>query len=167
MRFRGKSKGQFSIEYLVAFLLFASVILYLSFQVAGVLPSVRKSSQRNMRISKAHRITEELIRTEGYPGNWENIAGDPEKYGLAHRPYVLHKDKVQDFNSSCNSDYELVKEKLGLNLNDFKIVMYNVSSGTEIIDCGKSRIPKGVSVEEFERYCIFRGYEMRMVLKIW
>lgn len=164
---RRKSKGQFSIEYLVAFIIFTSVLLYLSFQIANSLPRLRRASQKNIKLSKAHRITEALIKTPGHPEDWED-SGSVERYGLAHQPHNLSLKKVEEFNETCNANYSSVKRKLGLNLTNFRIALYNVSNNEPFLGCGAERTPEGVSVSEVQRYSTLEnGAIVRMVFEIW
>ncbi|MFP4046089.1 MAG: hypothetical protein ACLFS3_03445, partial [Candidatus Aenigmatarchaeota archaeon] len=79
----GQKKGQFSLEYLIAFLLFATVIVYLSFQMSNGLPQMHMQSERNKKLSQAYGITDDLIKTRGSPEDWETQVGNIEKFGLA------------------------------------------------------------------------------------
>lgn len=163
-----QNKGQFSIEYLVAFLLFSSVLIYLSFQVSGVLPKLSGQSRRDILLSKAYRVTGGLIKNPGSPTDW-NYTGKAERYGLAVEPYELSLDKINEFGNSCNGSYRDVKRKLGLNRSDFSVAMYNMSSSAqnEIMSCGQ-RIPEGVSTENIDRYSVLEnGDTVRMVFNIW
>lgn len=166
--FSKKSKGQFSIEFLVAFIIFTSVLLYLSFQIAGSLPELRRVSDKNVRLSKGHRIMQSLVETPGHPENWQ-VSGGVERYGLAYDPQNLSVEKIEEFNETCNENYSSVKESLGLNLTSFRTSIYNVSTGNKILlDCDGGRIPKGVSTNEIQRYAVLEnGIMVRMVFEIW
>lgn len=163
-----KESGQMSIEYLVAFLLFASILLYLSMQVANTIPNLRYRSMRNVKLSKAYRTTGFLIKNPGHPDDWET-GGNVERYGLALEPYNLSVDKLKEFNSSCNENYTQVKSKLALNRSDFEISAFNVSSGNILyLDCERGHIPGGVIVEKLQRYAALGdGTKTRLVFRIW
>lgn len=164
-----QNRGQMSLEYLVAFLLFTSVLIYLSFQVSDVLPKLEAQSRKDILISKASRVTGSLIKNPGNPTNWNGSGVEADRYGLAVEPYKLSLDKITDFNTSCNGNYSYTNEKLGLNSSDFMLIVYNMSSNSEreIIRCGQ-RVPEGVSTGSIDRYsCLENGNIVRMVFKIW
>lgn len=160
----GSSKGQFSIEYLVAFVLFASILIYLSFQMAGIIPELYQQSQENLKSLKATSITESLIKT---PGNWSGGANSI-KYGLADEPYLLNETKTRMFNRTCETDYGLVREGFGLkNTTGFHVTVLGVKDGEVYVDCGVEHIPSGVGVEGVERYGVLNGDIVTLVLKVW
>lgn len=132
-----EKKGQFSVEYLVAFLMFAIVILYISFQMANVIPDVLLESLSNRKESVATRVMKLLART-------------PEN-GFAEKPYQWNKTKLVGFNSSCETHYQTVKSDLGLK--DYAGFRINVhTDSTQWVKCGKVRIPKGVSFGRAQTY---------------
>lgn len=153
--------GQFSIEYLISFILFASVLIFLSFQIASTIPGLYTESQSNKLSSNTMAITDSLIRSTG---NW---TGDVD-YGLATEPNLLDPNKVENFNKSCTRNYTDVRNSFGLsNTTDFNVRLES-SDGTNLyIDCTDRRMPSGVQVERVERYTVIEDNIARLVFEIW
>lgn len=152
-----RDKGQFTVEYLIAFIAFALIILYVSFQMASVLPEAFMSSASNKRTSAANRVNNVLVKT-----------GNGTIYGLARKPYSLNLTKLQDFNQACNNDYETVKEKLSLE--DYAGMRITVVSNTnDYIQCGKDRIPSGISFGRARSYAYLPAREeiTRLEVYVW
>ncbi len=135
-----KTKGQFSIEYLLAFVLFSIVVLYLSFQASGVLFDVITERSVSRKDSEAHRIADFLAETEE---------------GFASDPYHWDSTKVHSFTNSCDEKYEEVLEDVGLSeRSGLRIIKYKKGEGVgdEMPVCVGPPVPAGVTLATTSRF---------------
>lgn len=133
-----RSKGQFNIEYLVALIIFVSIIIFLSSQLAQAVPQFHTSSMSNRLQAQAFRISDTLVKTPGEPQRWELT--NASVFGFAESAYLINTTKLAAFNTACLGDYEKTKNTLGFDRQaDFKITA--IVNGTFAIDCGQKRTP--------------------------
>lgn len=158
------SKGQVTIEYLIALLVFSSILIFLVFQIAHVIPEYRSTSQSNVLDAKAFRITETLVSTPGYSvsGGTDWNAVNVGMVGLASKPSVLSQAKITEFNKTCSNSYESTKALMGID-GDFA---FRLTTPTSFISCGK-RIPAGVTRSTSERYASLNGNWARLTFDVW
>lgn len=164
MGFRQSVKGQVTIEYLIALMVFSSILIFLVFQIARSIPEYRATSQSNVLDAKAFRITEIMVTTTGYSisGNpdWNSV--DVGMIGLASKPNVLSASKISEFNKTCSQSYESTKKILRI-YGDFA---FRLATPTSFISCGK-RIPAGVTRSTSERYAALGGNWARVTFDVW
>ncbi len=124
------TKGQFSIEYLIAFLLFSIVILYVSFQAADVLPQILSDRAVSRKDAQAHRIA--------------NFMSENEQ-GLAEEPYSWNATKLDEWENRCDEEYEEAIKKLGLEeISGVEITRNDGIDDYEV--CSGPPVPSGVSL---------------------
>ncbi|MFP4117003.1 MAG: hypothetical protein ACLFQ8_03170 [Candidatus Aenigmatarchaeota archaeon] len=153
MKFLKESvKGQFSIEYLIAFLLFSIVILYISFQAADVLPQILTERAVSRKDAEAHRITNFLAENEG---------------GLADEPYRLNKTKLNEWKERCDEDYDKTIKMLGLEeISGVQIKRFDSYGGHDI--CSGPPVPSGVSLGYAVSFGYIQGEEInRLEVVVW
>ncbi|MBI5355204.1 MAG: hypothetical protein HZB68_01990 [Candidatus Aenigmarchaeota archaeon] len=157
-------KGQVTIEYLIALMVFSSILIFLVFEIAHAIPEYRATSQSNVLDSKAFRVAEIMVTTTGY-----SISGSPDwnavnvgMIGLASKPRVLGISKLSEFNKTCSQSYESTKQILGVE-GDFA---FRFSNASAFISCGK-RIPAGVTRSTSERYVSLGGNWARVTFDVW
>lgn len=129
-------RGQVDVEFIVSFLVFLSVLSFVSFSIINNYPEFRKETLKNFMISQAYQISHLLIYDEGYPPNW-NIS-NVEMIGLTNGvPYILNYNKVLELN--CNeTEYQKIKDILGIGGLDLIInITYN---GTPLSTCAPTHI---------------------------
>lgn len=132
-------KGQFSIEYLIAFIIFSIIILYISFQVADFLPEILTERIGTRKESEAERIATFLAETEA---------------GFADKGYLWNERKIDNLRGRCNDDYYEVLEDLGLDDGSgLRIVRYAQGESTDVNwVCVGPRVPEGVSIGTANRF---------------
>ncbi len=148
-------KGQFSIEYLLAFILFSVVILYVSFQAANVIPGIFAERERSRKESMAHRTGDFLAKNEN---------------GLAEEPYLWTRTKIEDLKETCEQDYGEVKDTMGIvETSGVEIVIYNQTTREKI--CDGPPIPSGVSLGNSVRFGYVKenghGEVHRLEVTVW
>lgn len=131
-------RGQFNIEYLVALVIFISIIIFLSIQLAQAVPEFHADSVSNRLRAQTFRISDTLMKTPGQPQRWE--LSNASAFGFAERPYLINTTKLASFNTTCLQDYTGTKRTLGLDpRSDFQ--MRVLVNGTSAVDCGQKRVP--------------------------
>ncbi len=137
-------KGQFNIEYLIAFILFSVVILYLSVEAADMFPEVAAERSRFRKESEANRIASFLAETE---------RGFAEDTG-----FLWKQDKINSFEERCNDDYYAVRDGMGLDVvSGFQVSIYEKGSGFGETVCEGPPVPSGVSLGTSSRFGYIDG----------
>lgn len=157
-------KGQFNIEYLVSLAIFIVILVFVSSQVAQVVPRLHSESTSNQLDAKGYRITDTLIKTNGEPDNWESST--PKSIGLAKEPYILSDAKITAFKNLCSSNYNLVRSIFGFRPgSDFEIT---IASGDAILmDCGQ-RAPANAIRSVSRRYAVNEtGSVVDIIFSVW
>jgi len=129
-------KGQLTIEYMVTFIAFISLIIFVYFQYSSNIPSfITEINKENSR-AKAYQLSELLLNDPGQPSDWNQIS--VERIGLSdqthNKPNLLSLDKIINLNSTCYSDYSRVQRLLAFD-QPFFIYFYNItdSGGRDIL----------------------------------
>ncbi|MFB6075670.1 MAG: hypothetical protein ABEK17_00860 [Candidatus Aenigmatarchaeota archaeon] len=161
-------KGQVNIQYLIALVLFIGLIWYLTFQVTSTIPKFKVESQRNILNTKAYRLTEIMVKTDGIPENWDS--SNVKSIGLAESPNVLNSTKVGRFRSLCDNSYGKVIDMFRSSYEENAISDFHFSlkMGGAGFECGR-RIPKQASttVVSVKRRVIYNGVLRTLKLTVW
>lgn len=163
--FNKNKKGQLNIQYLIAFVLFVTVVIYLVFQISNTIPEYKTKSRKNNLKTEAFRLSEILIKTEGHPKNWS--PSNVRRLGLIVEPYYFNETKVNYLKDMCKNDYQKLRNLMNIGKKDnpsedFRIIF---SNGI-MFSCGK-RTPKGISSVLVERYGYLNGKTATLKLRIW
>ncbi|HDJ96520.1 MAG TPA: hypothetical protein ENG45_00420 [Candidatus Aenigmarchaeota archaeon] len=139
-------KGQFTIEYIVAFLLFISIVSYIHLSSSKFLPDYLRLGRNEETFSIAYSISEVLINDPGDPPDWLKLRDkDIRRIGLSDENYnkmnLLNLSKITSF---CRS-YEFVKEKLGVE-KDFIIMILDMSGNFNSVVCKGKVIGTNINV---------------------
>jgi hypothetical protein len=131
-------KGQLSMEVIVGMVIFIIFVSYLFFQILRLRPIYIQQIKAEKIRAEAYQISELLINDPGEPINWDTV-DDLHKInrtGLSDHSYNLTNliswSKVEKLNSSC-SDYELVREKVGVKDYQFSILVSRIDGGVPIL----------------------------------
>ncbi|MCK4634556.1 MAG: hypothetical protein KAT37_01660 [Candidatus Aenigmarchaeota archaeon] len=154
-------KGQSSIEYIVAMVIFVIFTIYISFQVANSIPYYHTNSLNNRLHSDCFRITENMLKDSKL------------EYGFAKEPYDLNYTKLYEFNETCNEDptdfenvYKKIKDNMTLEMErDFQLRVY-VNNTFNFI-CGRKYIPSHLIVASIERYAVTNGQPTSIKINVW
>ena len=148
-------KGQFSIEYLIAFVLFSIVILYVSFEMAAVLPEILIERTSSRKDSEAQRIAS-LLATTNFDG------------GFAEEAYLWNNTRIDNFEDRCENDYYEVLGDLGLSeLSGIRIIGRGENIGERYI-CANQPMPSDVSTGTATRFGYIEGVGLsKMEVVVW
>ena len=120
-------------------ILFGSFIFILLFTAMISFFSENYSNTQTQQLqtdleSKAFEVTDQLIRFEGLPANWEtnSTINDVNLFGIASRDRVIDENKLSKLSSFAIADYNKVKQKLNIGQYDFILDL----TGTDSISIG-------------------------------
>lgn len=139
-------KAQLTIEYMLSFGIFITLVTYIYLLYSGNIPSFINEVEKEHARSISYQLSELLINDPGWPINWEaRAASEIERIGLSNqtenKKNLISLNKVKSLNGTCLSDYYFVQEKLGLN-ETFSIYFYSITStgerGKSLLNCKPS-----------------------------
>jgi len=159
-RFRraGVRKGvAFSIDMTIAALIFIAVFISVITAWSSVLDTSSRNTERKNTEILTLRIADELVRSGGYPSNWEDDPLSAMTIGLAGTNRVLDTEKVQAF---INMDYETAKQILKTGGYDFQLKLIN--SGIT-----KGPVPDSENIFYTRRVVLYNGANETMELYLW
>ena len=128
-------KGQLTIQYLASFIFFLGLVIYIYFSYSANLPAyVEEVGKEDVR-SKAFQLSEILLNDPVVGLSDEN----------SNKTNLISKNKVDQLQSLCTSDFSAIQQKLALD-EPFSIHVFNVNqdSGQRnlIMDCISPDFPK-------------------------
>ncbi len=131
-------KGQYFEQYFTL-ALFIIICSYFFLQVIIATPRYLNEHRFQILNSKAFQISEILLNDPGYPIDWENDPINVIRFGLndqnSNKTNFIKINKAIKFNQECSSDYQNIKNKLGVSKEfDFSISLI-FSNGTQLINC--------------------------------
>jgi len=170
-------KAQISfVEFLTAMLIFITFVGYFSIQILMFIPSyINEVRSENLR-SEAFQISELLINDPGEPLEWNLNFKDANRTGLSdhtqNKTNLLSGVKILALDSECQKNYDLVKEKMGLD-HDFSLILIDRKTDKpKIENCYPKSITKFRQVNITIRRVI--AYEEdgninygEMILQVW
>ena len=139
-------KAQLTIEYMISFGVFISLVTYIYLLYSGNIPNFINEVEKEHIRSVGYQLSELLINNPGWLTNWEDGSMNEIKMiGLSNetenKKNLISLNKVKALNDACLSDYYFVQEKLGLN-ETFSIYFYTITStgerGKPLLNCKPS-----------------------------
>lgn len=142
--FKGRffSKGQFfSIDFVLALALFSLVVLSVAFAWEDARAQALDLQAHANIYSKAEAVSDSLVRSKGFPENWN--ATSVQSIGLASEARVLNESKAEEM---MGLSYSTAKSKLAVWEYDFYFNLTD-SSG-ELINTGMAEPPVAYFLDE-------------------
>lgn len=157
------SKGQIiSYDFMVAMVLFLLIFLTLNSIWVGIFSSVIENQMQNQMQDSTYKALEVMIKTKGYPQNWEDDPVNAEAIGLAKRKNVFDDGKVDAFKTM---DYDLSKELMGLGVFDYNL---NVNAFGTANDFTKGiALPTDKDIYATSRIVNYKGVEAIVTLYVF
>lgn len=128
-----RMKAQLTIEYLISFGVFVSLVLSLyAFFSANIPAFIENVKKENIR-SIAYQVSELLVDDIGEPANWNK--NNVERIGLSDERFnktnLIKNDKIAQLRNLCNerNGYEKLKNKLGIN-KEISIHIFKINENT-------------------------------------
>lgn len=157
-------KGQVTVEYLIALLVFSSILIFLVFQVTRTIPEYTSASREDIIESKAFRVSEVMVTTPGSSDSGSPIwdSSNVAMVGLAISPNNIDYGKLSEFNKTCFERYERSKTAMGIETD----YTFRFTNSTTSFSCGK-RSPVGVTKAVIERYVAMNDQWGKITLEVW
>jgi hypothetical protein len=128
-------KGQLSMEVIVCMAVFIIFVSYLFFQILGIKPFYIQQIKAERIRAEAYQISELLINDPGEPIDWTTT--NVKRIGLLDHAYNLTNLiswlKVGNLSSLCSSNYEVVREKIGVKDYQFSIIVNKTDGGVPVL----------------------------------
>lgn len=167
-------KGQFSVDYLVALIIFVTFVLYLAFRLLQFFPAYVNAVDEQRLRAEAYQISEILVNDLGQPINWDTLLPNQidqiKRVGLSdqtkNKTNALSLSKITAFNSACNqpNGYLNIKSWLGTELR-FSINLTK-SDGTKLIDCTSPQTA-GLLKVDIKRIVAFGSSYGNLSVEVW
>jgi len=130
-------KAQISfVEFLTSIIIFITFVGYFSLQILIFIPSYINEIKGEGLRSEAFQVSELLINDPGQPLDWNINFANAKRIGLLdqtqNKTNLLSGSKISAFNSSCQQNYDNVKNLMGID-NDFSLIM--ISGSETKISC--------------------------------
>lgn len=162
-----EEKGQYSIEFIFAFIVFSILLLYVSVEMSRNLPDYYIESRENVVHTKAHNIVETLLSTERIESN-----GETQKYGLVNERNVINYSFTDQMDSDCSDleGYLDVRDKLGLDETSFFKLLIE-ENGNTLVSCDEVDIATDLPNARVERHALNETCKdnepVRVVMHVW
>ncbi len=114
--------------------------------------------------------TDALVTTPGQPANWEDIQtlndSNVVTFGLANSRNVIDNNKISRFANFTQSNYSIVKSKLGLVRYNFFINITSMGKETSYYQIGSKAILLNDTVV-LERLMLLNGSVVNLRMEVW
>jgi hypothetical protein len=134
------TKGQLSIEYFVAMIIFIFFVVYFLFQMSNLVPEFTGEMESQRIRSEAYQISEIMINGPGMPANWNTLPySQTVLFGLSNemlnKTNLLSSSKISSMNSTCTSlGQQAIKSKIYTDL-EMSMLIVDRTDGTPRLDC--------------------------------
>lgn len=133
-------KGQISIDYYIALIIFIFFVVYFLFRVSNLVPDfIGRMEEQRMR-SEVYQFSELLANDFGNPPNWETLSpGSIKRIGLSdqsrNKTNLLSVAKVAALNSLCASQGQsFLKSKIVTDL-EFSVFLIDRTDSSVDLSC--------------------------------
>jgi hypothetical protein len=158
------SRGQsFSLDLLIALSIFALVFSFIFFIYIGLFNSSGLIDEKISMERKTFNAIELITNSKGFPENWNEInLTEINSIGLLNNELIISEEKLTAFNFLINSDYELLKEKIGLQGFEF----FFSFNGIDVFEAG---IPLNADLDSIvlTRIVAYKGGEAIVKLTVY
>lgn len=162
------SKGQiWTSDFLAGTLILTFILLFFLIMWNGTAIRWNTESGYLQRFSSAIFTSEALLTTPGYPANWETMAGieNVSSFGLVNGRNEISNAKIERLVAE-NSSYEEVKDKIGMQFYDFRLMITNLDKTREYYRFGMPA-PAEAESTVVERLAIINDSIVLVRMEVW
>lgn len=169
-----KMKGQFSVDYYVAIVVFIFFVVYLFFQLMKTIPTYLSEVNTQILKSEAYQISELLMNDFGEPQDWYNKLDSMDlikRIGLSDelqkKTNLLSLQKINSLNTVCNSEngYNRVKSWINTEYN-FLITLTDKITNQVLLSCSSEQEPAKTKID-VRRFVAFENSYGELILQLW
>lgn len=144
------SKGQIiTSDLLLAITVLSILVIYLGGAIDNTLDKFASNEQLQDMELGAVKTADVLVRSAGYPANWEDYPASAISIGLSSSDRALNEKKLSVF---TNLDYQTAKKLLGVSEYEFYFKL--TRNGTE-----KGLLPAGEKSVTVRRIASYNGVD--------
>ena len=149
-------RGQTKFEFIFTVVIFAVVIFFAVTQMNTLFTAIVTDSRADVSKSLSTSVINILLKDDGEPPNWESNPGNAKWVGLANKPFILSKQKINQLQNDCSllDSY---------NLQEYTLVIYNKTH--RILFCGYESLETPTSI--VIRYVLVDNGVGNVTLKVW
>lgn len=172
---RNHTKGQISIDYYVALIIFIFFVVYFLFQVSNLVPTfVGQMEEQRMR-SEAYQMSELLVNDPGSPTNWPTLVPDNidqiARIGLngnQNKTNLVGLAKLSALGSLCSSQgQQFLRNKIATDL-QFSVFVVDRTDGSTELDCSPTNPNlRGFSVTTRRVVAFPDGRFGELTIQVW
>lgn len=138
---RNRMKGQVSLDYYVALVVFIFFVVYFLFQVVNLVPNFLGLMEEQRMRSEAYQVSELLVNDVGSPANWDDelSLSNINRIGLSDENQdvtnLLSVSKINRLDSLCESEgQEFLRQKIQTDL-QFSVFVIDRTDDSVRLDC--------------------------------
>lgn len=167
------TKGQLSIEYFVAMIIFIFFVVYFLFQMSNLVPEFTGEMEGQRIRSEAYQMSEILINSPGIPANWNTLPySQTVLFGLSNQTLnktnLLSSAKMASIGSTCASlGQQSIRSKMYTDL-EMSMLIVDRTDGSPRLDCSAPRNnTRGFSVTVRRIVAFDDGRFGDLTLQVW
>jgi len=167
------NKGQLSIEYFVAMIIFIFFVVYFLFQMSNLVPEFTGEMESQRIRSEAYQMSEIMINGPGMPSNWNTLPySQTVLFGLSNQTLnktnLLSSSKINSMNATCASlGQQAIRSKFYTDL-DMSMIIIDRTNGNPRLDCNAPRNnTRGFSVTVRRIVAFDDGKFGDLTLQVW
>jgi len=133
-------KGQLTIEYMISFVAFITLIVFVYQEYSSTIPTFITEVDKENTRSEVYQLSEILINNPGEPEDWHD-SGIVYRIGLSdeieNKRNMISYEKIMELDNMCFNDYPDVQKKIGID-KGFSIKFYNITedgSRDPLLEC--------------------------------
>lgn len=166
-------KGQISIDYYVALIIFIFFVVYLLFQISNLVPNFVGQLEEQRIRSETYQMSELLSNDAGSPANWETLApGQINRIGLSdqnrNKTNLLSVAKIAALNTLCaNQGQQFLRSKLATDLQFSVFVIDRTDGSTDLVCQPENPSLRGFAVTTKRVVAFDDGRFGELTLQVW
>lgn len=161
------NKGQVVIlDLAIALIIFMSAMVFIVLTYQNGITKLDRETRYNSWVLESYGITDLLIKSEGYPQDWN--ASDVVVIGLASADRVLSTDKITRFTLL---EYNKTKQLLGISGNEFFLQIRDVNN-INLFEAGASPLEENPCNKTYEsittqRFAMWEEQRVLVYFTLW
>lgn len=166
-------KGQLSIEYFVAMIVFIFFVVYFLFQMSNLVPEFTGEMEGQRIRSEAYQMSEILVNSPGMPPNWNSLPYQQTVlFGLSNQTLnktnLLSSSKMASMGATCASlGQQAIRSKMYTDL-EMSMLIVDRTDGSPRLDCTAPRNnTRGFSVTVRRIVSFDDGRFGDLTLQVW
>lgn len=166
-------KGQISIDYYVALIIFIFFVVYLLFQISNLVPNFIGQLEEQRIRSETYQMSELLLNDAGSPANWNTLApGQINRIGLSdqnrNKTNLLSVAKIAALNALCaDQGQQFLRSKLATDLQFSVFVIDRTDGSTDLICQPANPSLRGFAVTTKRVVAFDDGRFGELTLQVW